>query len=328
MIAELPRIAPFAWRFGGLAALRDAWKPAAVLSENLFGFARDRTLPRFSSAPFRDREAVNQGAGSGRIVLFSDTFGRWFEPETLRAAVKVLTAAGYGLEPAMPSDGTSRPLCCGRTYLAAGMIDRARKEAERTLSALIPAIADGATVVGLEPSCILTLRDEFLSLIPGEDARLLSRHAMLVEEFLAGEAEAGRLKLDLSATARKALLHGHCHQKAFGVMGAVERTLSLIPGLQVETVDASCCGMAGPFGFDAETVAISKAMGEISLLPAIRAAEPDTLIVADGTSCRHQIADCSLRRARHVVEVLADALHDADRQNGEITARNAEQGSG
>jgi FAD/FMN-containing dehydrogenase/Fe-S oxidoreductase len=311
LIAELPRIAPALWRLGDLTALRDKWKPAAALTETFLGFARERSFPRFSPAPFRDHEADFRGGGSGKVVLLADTFGRWFEPETLRAAVSIFKAAEYDLETARPADGTSRPLCCGRTYLAAGMIDRAREEAQRTLAALLPSVDEGATVIGLEPSCILTLRDEFLALIPGEDAVRLSRRAMLAEEFLATEAEAGRLKLDLAPSAGKALLHGHCHQKAFGAMGAVERALSLIPGLEIETVESSCCGMAGAFGFDAETIAISKAMGEMSLLPAVRQADPDTLIVADGTSCRHQIADCTPRRARHVVEVLAEALQDS-----------------
>lgn len=322
LIAELPRLAPKAWRFGRLAALRDAWKPAAALSEKMFGFARERTLPRFASSPFRDGEAERAGSGNGKVVLFADTFGRWFEPETLRAAVKVFSAAGYDLVPAKSADGDKRPLCCGRTYLAAGMIDRAREEAQRTLDALMPAIDEGATVVGLEPSCILTLRDEFLSLLPGDAARRLSERAMLAEEFLAGEARAGRLKLDLKPPANKALLHGHCHQKAFGTMGAVETTLRLIPDMEVETVETSCCGMAGAFGFDAETIAVSKAMGEASLLPAVRAADADTLIVADGTSCRHQIADGSTRQAHHVMEVLASALHNGERGIGKTAAGN------
>ena len=164
-------------------------------------------------------------------------------------------------------------------------------------------------VVGVEPSCILTLRDEFLALLPGEESRALSRRALLVEEFLAEEAELGRLQLDLTAPAPEALLHGHCHQKSFGTMGAVEKALRLVPGMAVTIVDSSCCGMAGAFGYGADTIDISFAMGELSLLPAVRAAAPDTIIVADGTSCRHQIADGAGRRAEHVVEVLSRALH-------------------
>jgi FAD/FMN-containing dehydrogenase/Fe-S oxidoreductase len=322
LIAELPRYAPYAARLGRLMALRDRWKPLAALSERLFGFSRRRSLPRFTSSPFRDNEARGDGSGKRKVVLFADTFGRWFEPQTLRAAVQVLTAGGYSVEPARPSDGSSRPLCCGRTYLAAGMIDKARAEARRTLDALLPAIDQGATVLGLEPSCILTLRDEFITLLPGDDARRLSQHAKLVEEFLAEEAESGELDLDLAAPAHKALLHGHCHQKAFGTMGAVQRTLSLIPGMAVETVESSCCGMAGAFGYDAGTIDVSLAMGELSLLPAVRAATDDTIIVADGTSCRHQIADGSGRRAIHVVEILALALHNSEKGHEAATVKN------
>lgn len=246
-------------------------------------------------------------------MLFADTFGRWLEPNTLRAAVKVLTAGGYSLEPAVSADGSRRPLCCGRTYLAAGMIDEARAEARRTLAALTPHIAKGV-VVGLEPSCILTLRDEFLSLLPGEESRALSKRALLVEEFLAEEDQSGRLSLELAAPAPSALLHGHCHQKAFGTMGAVERVLRLIPNMDVATIESSCCGMAGAFGYDAETIDISLAMGELSLLPAVRAAAQEAIIVADGTSCRHQIADGAGRRAEHVVEVLARALHSGQQE--------------
>ena len=193
------------------------------------------------------------------------------------------------------------------------MIDHARAEARRTMAALLPAIENGATVVGLEPSCILTLRDEFRALLPGAGSKSLARTSLLLEEFLTREAEAGRLDLPLRAPAAKVLLHGHCHQKAFGTMGAVERALRLIPDMAIETVDSSCCGMAGAFGYQAETIDVSMAMGELSLLPAIRAATPDTLLVADGTSCRHQIADGTGREALHVAEVLARALDERRR---------------
>jgi Fe-S oxidoreductase len=310
LIAELPRYAPYAARLRSLMALRDRVPALAALSEKLLGFSRRRSLPGFAPKPFRDEEARVEGReGSREIILFADTFGRWMEPGTLRAALKVLRAGGYSVVPARAADG-GRPLCCGRTYLAAGMIEKAREEARRTLEALTPHVARGAVVVGLEPSCILTLRDEFVSLLPGEESRALAESALLAEEFVAREADAGSLALDLHAPAGKALLHGHCHQKAFGTMSAVERALRLVPGMAVETVDSSCCGMAGAFGYDAETIDISLAMGELSLLPAVRAAKRDTLVVADGTSCRHQIADGTGRKAQHVMEILALALDE------------------
>jgi Fe-S oxidoreductase len=154
----------------------------------------------------------------------------------------------------------------------------------------------------------LTLRDEFTVLDPGDESRALAAGAQMFEEFLAGEAAAGRLRLNLkSMTGKKALLHGHCHQKAFDCMAATESTLALVPGLEVETVQAGCCGMAGAFGYQARHFDLSMRMAEMDLLPALRAAE-DALIVADGTSCRHQIKDGAGRPAVHVARVLADAL--------------------
>ena len=163
--------------------------------------------------------------------------------------------------------------------------------------------------VGLEPSCLLSLRDEFLSMLPGAETAQLALNAMLFEEFLAREHEAGRLDLKLKALPqKKALLHGHCHQKAFAVMPAVQRALKLVPQLEVELIEASCCGMAGSFGYEADHYEVSMKMAEASLLPAVRAADADTLIVADGTSCRHQIRDGAQRSALHVARVLQQAL--------------------
>jgi Fe-S oxidoreductase len=156
---------------------------------------------------------------------------------------------------------------------------------------------------------LLTLRDEFQALLPAEQSQAVAPLAMLFEEFLGRELDAGRLDLPLqSLGARRALLHGHCHQKAFGVMGPVQQVLKLVPELDVELIESSCCGMAGAFGYDAEHYDASMRMGELDLLPAARASEADTLLVADGTSCRHQIADGAQRQAVHVARVLADAL--------------------
>jgi Fe-S oxidoreductase len=161
-------------------------------------------------------------------------------------------------------------------------------------------------VVGLEPSCLFSLRDEFTVMLP--DSGALTKQAFLFEEFLAREAKGGRLSLALKPIGKEALLHGHCHQKAFGAMGAVEKVLALVPNLRVTPVESSCCGMAGSFGYEAEHHEISMKMAEASLLPAVRAAGADTLVVADGTSCRHQIADGAQREALHVARVLERAL--------------------
>jgi Fe-S oxidoreductase len=169
-------------------------------------------------------------------------------------------------------------------------------------------------VVGLEPSCLLGLRDEFLSLHPDSSAKALAASALLFEEFVAREAEAGRFRPELRPLPqKKALLHGHCHQKAFDVMADVERALKLVPGLAVETIVSSCCGMAGSFGYEGAHYEVSMKMAEASLLPRVRQAGDDELIVADGTSCRHQIRDGSGRRAVHVARVLQMAIEPLSR---------------
>jgi FAD/FMN-containing dehydrogenase/Fe-S oxidoreductase len=249
------------------------------------------------------------GGGEEReVVLFADTFNRYFERENLDAALAVLAAGGYRVHIAKPVDGSSRPLCCGRTFISVGQVDEARHEAARSIAALAPYVERDVPVIGLEPSCLLGFRDEIPALIKSETARRLADNALLFEEFLAHEAAAGRLKLPLKRLAARALVHGHCHQKAFDTFGAVEQVLKLVPGLAVETIESSCCGMAGAFGYGAETIDVSLAMGELSLLPAVRKADADTIIVADGTSCRHQIHDGTGREAVHVARVLAKSL--------------------
>jgi Fe-S oxidoreductase len=235
----------------------------------------------------------------------------YFEPDNLRAALRVLGAAGYAVHVASPPSG-ERPLCCGRTYLATGMIDEARAEAQRMLRALEPFAARDVAVVGLEPSCLFSLRDEFEKLLPGHASAAVARVALTFEEFVVREHAAGRLALTLRPSRyARALVHGHCHQKAFGAMPAVGKALGLVPGLAVETIVSSCCGMAGAFGYEPRHLDVSLRMGEVALLPAVRAAGADTVIVADGTSCRHQIHDGAAREAVHVARVLADALPGA-----------------
>jgi FAD/FMN-containing dehydrogenase/Fe-S oxidoreductase len=295
LIAELPRYAPHAARLAPLVNLGNA---LPELREKLAGFSAKRRLPRWRRDALKDSEARD---AQPDVLLFADCFTRWFEPEIPRAALAVLRAAGKRV--AVASDG-ARALCCGRTYLSAGLADKARAEARRTIAAL-----KGKPVVGLEPSCLLTLRDEYPALLKGADADDLAGRALLFEEYLAAERNAGRLALPLrNFGASRVLLHGHCHQKAFGLVGQVAEVLSLVPGLAVETVESSCCGMAGSFGYEAEHYETSLKMAELALLPAVRKAGPRDLVVADGTSCRHQVADGTGRRALHAAEVLARAL--------------------
>jgi Fe-S oxidoreductase len=308
VIAYLPRYAPHASRARWLLHLRDQVPGAGALTERALGFSARRSLPRWHPKPFRPGPN-GLSPGDGRdVVLFADTFTTWFEPDNARAAVAVLEAAGYRVHAAQPSG--RRSLCCGRTFLAAGLVDEARREARATLAALSRFEA-GVPVVGLEPSCLLTMRDEFAALLPGAASAALADRALLLEEFLWREHAAGRLRLSLQGIGRRrTLVHGHCHQKAFGAMHAVTGCLGLVPELDVQVIESSCCGMAGAFGYEAEHHAMSLQMAELSLLPAVRAADPDALIVADGTSCRHQIRDGTGRQAVHAVCVLAHALDD------------------
>ncbi|MGB3430051.1 MAG: FAD-linked oxidase C-terminal domain-containing protein, partial [Burkholderiaceae bacterium] len=317
LVATMPKWAPWAARFPFIANLRDALPGAARLSERIAGLSARRTLPQWRGDTFLASKAA-QAATVDRpeVVLLVDTFNNYHEPENAHAALRVLQAAGYRVAVARANANDAerdRPLCCGRTYLGAGLVDEAKREARRMVEALAPHVAAGATVVGLEPSCLLSLRDEFLVMGLGDAAQQLSSRALMIEEFLAREQKAGRLKLPLKALPQKrALVHGHCHQKAFDAMSPVVSVLKLIPGLQVEVIESSCCGMAGSFGYEAEHYDVSMKMAELSLLPAVRAAGADTLIVADGTSCRHQIADgtraSGRREALHVVRVLESAL--------------------
>ena len=314
LVAFLPRYAHWAGNFSFLLNLRDQIPGLAKLSELLLGFSSRRRLPRWRRDQFNAEKEISRQSpveeNAREVVLLVDTFNTCFEPENARAALAVLTAAGYKVLCPSPLD-KGRPLCCGRTFLSGGLVDEARIEAERMINTLMPFVERGVPIIGLEPSCLLTLRDEFPSLLPGTDTAELAENAFLLEEFLAAENEKGRLDLKLNPLPVKhALLHGHCHQKAFDVMSSVQQVLALIPELEVETIKSSCCGMAGAFGYDAKHYEISMKMGELNLLPAVRAADADSLIIADGTSCRHQIRDGTGREAMHVARVLEMALSE------------------
>jgi FAD/FMN-containing dehydrogenase/Fe-S oxidoreductase len=329
LVASLPHWAPLASRVPALFNLRDRVPGLARIVERVTGISRHRSLPRWRRDTFlRDhlagaharvsgtrmpgRGAHPRGGGASadadaRSVLFADCFTDRFEPENARAAMAVLKAAGCAPAVALPCADDAepaRPLCCGRTYLAHGRIDEARAEALRLCSALAPWAEAGVPIVGLEPSCVLTLRDEYAAMrLPAHALRAAS-NVLLVEEFLVGEHRAGRLDLPLARPQTgRALVHTHCHQKALDAADATLALLRLIPGLEVAGVEASCCGMAGAFGYATSHYDVSMRMGELVLLPAVRAAGTGTVVVAQGTSCRHQIAD-GTRASRRV-----DAVH-------------------
>ncbi len=313
LVGYLPRYAPWAARLAALANLRNRSPWLARLAERWLGLAARRSLPAWRRDQFHrgrrgDRREGRDERPGKRVVLWVDTFNDYFEPENAHAALRVLETAGYDVVVPQPADG-GRPICCGRTFLSAGLVEEAREEARRVVETLRPYVERGVPVVGLEPSCLLTVRDEYAAMLSDPWVPRLVERALLLEEFLAQEASRGALQLPLAPQpGRRALVHGHCHQKAFGVMPAVEWALRLVPGIEVETIESSCCGMAGAFGYAARHYDVSMRMAELSLLPVVRAAAPDTWIVADGTSCRHQIKDGAGREAVHVVRVLERAL--------------------
>jgi Fe-S oxidoreductase len=313
LVAYLPRYAPRVAGLGALANLRDRVPGAAALSERLFGFSAQRPLPRWRGDYLRDarRENGDERAAAREVVLFVDTFTNYFAGDIARAARRVLQTAGYRVH--LNAVDGERPLCCGRTFLAAGLVAEAKLEARRTIDALLPFARRDVPIVGLEPSCLLGMRDEFLQYGFGGDAEAIAGKARLFEEFLVEERDARGLELPLRPLDAKALVHAHCHQKAFAAAQSMQSVLTWIPGLEPRPVETSCCGMAGAFGYEARHYDISMRMGEAALLPAVRAAPRETLIVADGFSCRHQIEDGAGRAALHAAQVLDDALDLASR---------------
>jgi glycerol-3-phosphate dehydrogenase subunit C len=310
LLAHLPRFAGWLAPLNGLMRLREKLPFVARLAESWLGIAAGRSLPKGAARSFLAKvpaEAVGEPEGK-EVVLLVDTFSNHFDPETAEAALAVLVAGGYRVHIARSPAG-ERPLCCGRTFLSHGLIAEARGEARRMVDALWPHVERGLPVIGLEPSCLLMLRDEYYALGLGEKINGIAKAALLLEEFLAREHDAKRLKLAFQSMAgAEALVHGHCHQKAFGALKPLRKVLGLIPELKVEFIESSCCGMAGAFGLEAEHYAMSMRMGELALLPAVRAAAPETWLIANGSSCRHQILDGAQRDSVHFARVLKTAL--------------------
>jgi len=304
LIAHLPRWAPAASRFAPVANALAALPGSGWLRERLLGLSGERPLPRFAR-PFRPPRRARDGGEP--VVLFVDTFTRHFEPENAAAACRLLEAAGFS--PVFVDPPGERPLCCGRTFLAAGMVEEAKRELTRLLSALAPHVEKGVPVLGLEPACLFTLIDEAPALLGDEVPECLSDLAELCTTFLNRNVKNGTaLPTDRTRAPGRILVHGHCHQKAFDAAGDTVELLLRATGAEVRMIDSSCCGMAGAFGYRAETLSVSKAMAELALWPAVRAATSDTALVADGTSCRQQIAFGTGRTARHALHLLAELL--------------------
>ena len=307
VLAFLPRYAPWASRAHGLMNLRNRSRALARLSEHALGLAAQRDLPVWTRRPFRPESGPIHNGGNGpEVALFVDTFTRYFEPENAHAAARVLSAAGFRV---IFPDAGDRPVCCGRTFLNVGLVDEAKTELDRLMTLLAPYAERGVRVVGLEPSCLLTLRDELPALRPGTAADAIAGHSKLLAELL-DEDGLDRLPL-VPVSTGAARLHGHCHEKAFGVDDASFRALNAVPGLVSERIPAGCCGMAGSFGYESEHVELSRRIGELGLLPHVRATPETTWIVANGTSCRHQIRELAGRETYHLARVLDRALQPA-----------------
>ena len=312
LIGWLPRYAPAAWRLRHLMNTRNRSSVLRRAGEALVGFSARRALPEWHREPFL--ESPLPAGENPDAVLLPDTFTTWFEPEIPRAALDVLTMAGYRVDVVRPppeDPAGTRPLCCGRTFLAIGAVDEARAEAERTLRVLQPYCERGIPVIGLEPSCLFTLRDEWTVLLPGTGTAAVADHAMTLESFLVSRPARRSPRFGpLSVPA--GLIHGHCHQKAFDALSELREVLSWVPELNAKVIESTCCGMAGAFGYQAETYDVSMEIGGLDLFPALDGAPDDTLVIADGTSCRQQIADGTGRRPRHAAEVLAASLAAAE----------------
>lgn len=284
VIAALPRIAPLASK---LSLLSNSFSRLGWIA----GFSASRQLPKF--------QPTFKGETDGEVLLFADTFNCHFDPETLDAARRVIERSGRSVG-VLSAPG--RALCCGRTYLSSGQTKKARMELERTTHAMRAALDTGKTIVGLEPSCTLMMRDEAANMISDWNEEMGAQILTFAEYIVQNPPQI------LAGPARTALVHGHCHQKAFGVAQATVDALNAIDGVNAQMIDSSCCGMAGAFGYQAETDELSKQMAELSLAPAVRATPEDTLIVADGFSCRFQIKDVTNRCARSLAIVLDEAM--------------------
>ncbi len=306
LIAYLPNYAPIVARFSGIVNLRDKIPGLAWFSSKITGFTAKRPLPHWRRDWFRDGELTATPKRQNPVILFIDTFSRYFEPENLRSAVRVLESAGYSVFAPVAKGSADKPMCCGKTHLSTGNIEQSRQSGERLVNTYAPYALAGIPIVGLEPSCLFALKDELPSLLKTKEARAVAEQALTFEELLTRDG----VELRLNPLRAKALLHGHCHQKAYDAMAPVEAVLKMIDGLEVSTIETSCCGMAGAFGYGKDTYDLSQKMAESDLLPKVRGAPADTIIIADGTSCRSQIKDGTQRGALHVARVLDQQLQD------------------
>ena len=303
LLANLNALSRWAHRFAPLVNPLMHSVPIRWLNEKLFGIAQQRQLPAFAWRTFRSQYRCKETVNGPTVVLFTDTFTDYYHPEIGLAAVKVLNAAGFAVQ-LVDKQG-----CCGRPMISTGLLNQARSCAQRNVAALAPYAEQGIPIVGLEPACLLTLRDEYLDFLPGDEAaQAVAQHSFMIEEFLSSLAERGESKIKWRTQSRKVIVHGHCHQNAL-IGTSPLLTMLRLPGWDVEEIPSGCCGMAGAWGYKADHYSMSQTIGEDRLFPEIRAAAHETLIVASGGSCRDQIAHFTDRTAKHPISLLAAALH-------------------
>ena len=306
--------------FMKLTHLRNRVPLLSLLSVFIFGISRKRKIPvplnktfskyyrkKLFSLP--DKTDIYHS----EVVLLIDTFTDNYTPKHAEDAIALLNRAGYKVFTTHPNESTQdplRPLCCGRTHIANGMVDKAKIEANRMLSVLQPHVEAGRTIIGLEPACLLAIRDDYKFLGLGQIAEKIASNALLLEEFIAKEITAKRFNIKFNAintNNEPLMVHGHCHQKAVGAMKSMRKLLKLIPELDFKLIDSTCCGMAGSFGIEKEHADIAMEMAEESLLPSLRE-HNNARIIANGFSCRHQIKEGVDRSATHIVSLLREAM--------------------
>ena len=304
MFAGIATLNKWGSRFAPLANLTMRLRPVKWALDRFVGIDARRSMPPFAAENFETWFEKRKGqapAGKSKVVLFHDCFMTYNYPEVGKAATEVLEKAGFEVV-------LAERTCCGRPMISKGMIEDARKAAEHNVRVLKPYVEQGIPVLGCEPSCLLTLRDDYLDLLKGPDVEMVAANARLVDEFLVERQQAGELELRFNGDAKTVLFHGHCHQKAHVGSAPSLEALRLAPGLDVTEVDSGCCGMAGSFGFEKEHYELSETIARQRLIPAIEAAGPETEVAVTGVSCRQQIGHFTDRKPRHVVEVLRDAL--------------------
>lgn len=278
------------------------------LLKKFLGFAKDRSLPLLGKTTFRKWARRNKPKlhnSIGKVFLFADEFTNYNDVETGKAAVRLLSLLGYQV--VIPKHVES-----GRTFISKGLLRSARKKAIANVAMLKDLVSENTPLIGIEPSAILTFRDEYPDLLTGElkeSAKVLSKNALMFDEFIMREVDAGKIdKRIFTSESRLVKLHGHCHQKALSKTGLTKAMLSLPVNYTVEELKTGCCGMAGSFGYEKEHFDLSLKIGELALFPEVRNSDSETIIAAPGTSCRYQIKDGTGKNALHPIEVLLMAV--------------------